>query len=244
MRVCPYFCAHHGSGTALERAHATSGSVGTSPTQNRVRPYFAPPLRREYGREIMRNHHQVKHVQRSNGGELRIILCVEFDRRARPAEVSSLKCALVQSPNCIHSVDVTGGFDLIAEFAAPGIAWYKSWLAGLADPFAKTVNRYEANFVFERSFRRAIDEDAVWVPENGGFKRIDSAVIDKVTAEGDYVRIHSQGDSWMLHETMKSVSERLRSAHFLRIHRSTRVRFQLIDRVARGSRHWVAHLAG
>jgi hypothetical protein len=185
----------------------------------------------------------VRNVEGNNGGELRIILCVEFDRRARPAEVSLLKCALVESPNCIHSVDVTGGFDLIAEFAAPGISWYKSWLAGLADPFARAVNRYEANFVFERSFRRAIDEDAVWVPENGGFKRIDSAVIDKVTAEGDYVRIHSQGDSWMLHETMKSVSGRLRSAHFIRIHRSTIVRFQFIDRVARECRHWVAHLA-
>src|SRR5206468_1509509 len=80
---------------------------------------------------------------------------------------------------------------------------------------------------------RAIDEDAVWVPENGGFKRIDSALIDKVTAEGDYVRIHSNGDSWMLHETMKSVSRRLRSSHFIRIHPSSIVRFQFIDLVVR-----------
>src|SRR3954453_23970336 len=169
-------------------------------------------------------------------------MCVEFDRRARPAEVSSLKYALVQSPNCIHSVDVTGAFDLIAEFAAPGIAWYKDWLAALADPLARTFNRYEANFVFGRAVGRTLDEDAVWVRENGGFKRIDSALIDKVTAEGDYVRIHSQGQSWLLHETMKSASRRLASANCIRIHRSTIVRLQFIDRLAREHRHWVAHL--
>lgn len=175
-------------------------------------------------------------------GELKILLCVEFDRRATPAEVSTLKSVLVDSPNCIHSIEVTGAFDLVAEFAAPNIEWYKSWLASLAEPFARIVNRYEANFIFGRAVRRAVDEDAIWVPENGGFKRIDSELIDKVTAEGDYVRIHSQGESWMLHETMKSVSRRLASADFLRIHRSTLVRYRFISRVSRAGGHWIAHL--
>ena len=119
-----------------------------------------------------------------------------------------MKSALVESANCIHSVDVTGAFDLIAEFAAPGMGWYKDWLASLAGPFAHSVNRYEANFVFRPFGSACVDEDAVWVRENGGFKRIDSELIDKVTAEGDYVRIHSHGGSW-LHDTMKSVGRHL-----------------------------------
>jgi len=184
----------------------------------------------------------MRSVERANGSRLQIIFCVEFDRRAAPADVSSLRSALIESQHCIHSVDVTGAFDLIAEFAAPGIAWYKDWLAALADPLARTVNRYEANFVFGRSVRRTIDEDAVWVRENGGFKRIDSTLIDKVTAEGDYVRIHSKGESWLLHETMKSASRRLATSNCIRIHRSTIVRLQFIDRLAREHRHWVAHL--
>ena len=184
----------------------------------------------------------MKFEEGGSGDELRIVLCIEFDRRATSAEVAALKRALTESPNCIHSIEVTGGFDLIAEIAAPGIGWYRSWLAGLADSFARAVNRYEASFVFGRAVRRAIDEDAVWVPENGGFKRIDSALIDKITAEGDYVRIHSRGESWMLHETMKSVWARLPSAEFIRIHRSTIIRFQFINRVAREDGHWVAHL--
>src|SRR6476620_3486792 len=182
------------------------------------------------------------HAKGSSGGGFRIILCIEFDRRATPAEVAALKSLLCNSPNCIHSIDVTGGFDLIVEFAAPGIAWYKNWLSGLADPFARIVNRYETNFVFGRTIRRAVDEDAVWVPESGGFRRIDSRLVDKIDAEGDYIRIHSQGESWMLHETMKSVWQRLSSADFIRIHRSTIVRFQFITRVTRENGHWVAHL--
>lgn len=184
----------------------------------------------------------MKFEEGGSGDELRIVLCIEFDRRATSAEVAALKRTLIESPNCIHSIEVTGGFDLIAEIAAPGIGWYRSWLAGLADSFARVVNRYEASFVFGRAVRRAIDEDAVWVPENGGFKRIDSALIDKITAEGDYVRIHSRGESWMLHETMKSVWARLPSADFIRIHRSTIIRFQFINRVAREDGHWVAQL--
>jgi hypothetical protein len=184
----------------------------------------------------------MNNVERSNIGELRVILCIEFDRRATPSEVSALKSTLCDSPNCIHSIEVTGSFDLIAEFAAPGMAWYKNWLAQLANPFARIVNRYEVNFVFGRAVRRVIDEDAVWVPENSGFKRLDTAFIDKVAAEGDYVRIYSQGQSWMLHETMKSVSQRLPPADFIRIHRSTIVRFQFIDRVVREDGHWTAHL--
>jgi len=183
------------------------------------------------------------HVEKSNGGELRFILCIEFDRRATPSEVSALRQSLCGSPNCIHSIDVTGGFDLIAEFAAPGIGWYKNWLTQLAEPFARVVNRYDVNFVFGRAVKRVIDEDAVWVPEDGGFRRIDNGLIDKVAAEGDYVRIHSQGRSWMLHETMKAVARRLPAADFIRVHRSTIVRFQFINRVARENGHWVAHLA-
>ena len=185
----------------------------------------------------------MKSIELSRRTELRMILCVEFDRRALPADVSALRSALVDSSHCIHSVDVTGTFHLIAEFAAPGIAWYKDWLATLADPLARPANRYEANFVFGRSLGTSIDQDAIWVPEDGGFRRIDVTLIDKVTAEGDYVRVHSRGDSWMLHETMKSVSRRLAPTEFVRIHRSTIVRFQFIDRVAREHRHWVAHLA-
>jgi hypothetical protein len=181
--------------------------------------------------------------ERAIGTDLRIILCIQFDRRAPPSEVAALKSTLTASPNCVHSSEVTGSFDFIAEFAAQSIPWYNKWLAPLADQFAGALHRYEANFVLQRSFGRALDEDAVWVPENGGYKRIDSGLIDKITAEGDYIRIHSRSESWLLHETMKSVSKRVHSEQFIRIHRSTIVRLGFIKRVSRKDRQLVVHLA-
>lgn len=185
----------------------------------------------------------MKRAERTDDGRLQIIFCIEFDRRAALADVSALKLALVDSANCVHSIEVTGSFDLIAEFSAPTIGWYKGWLASTADLLARAAHRYETNFVFGRTVRRALDEKAIWVPEDGGFRRVDAEFIDKVTAEGDYVRIHSQGQSWMLHETMKSVLQRLAAANFIRLHRSTIVRLEFVDRVARERRHWIAHLA-
>lgn len=182
-------------------------------------------------------------AQRPDDGRLQVILCVEFDRRAPPADVLALKLALVDSPNCIHSVEVTGSFDVIAEFSAPGIEWYKEWLAALAGLLTRAANRYETNFVFGRTIRPALDQKAIWVRDNGGFRRLDTDLIDKVTAEGDYVRIHSQGETWMLHETMKSLLKRLAAGNFIRIHRSTIVRLDFVERVNREHRHWVAYLA-
>lgn len=185
----------------------------------------------------------MKRAQRTNDGRLQIIFCVEFDRRADRADVSTLKRVLLESPNCVQAVEVTGSFDLISEFSAPGIGWYKEWLAGLATLLARAANRYETNFVFGRTVRQALDDHAIWVRDNGGFRRLDAELIDKVTAEGDYVRVHSQGESWMLHETMKSVLSRLAASNFIRIHRSTIVRLEFVDRVVRDGRQWIAHLA-
>lgn len=185
----------------------------------------------------------MKSVEGASGTDLRIILCVQFDRRAAPSEIATLKSTLSGSPNCIHSSEVTGSFDFIAEFAAQSIPWYNKWLAPLADQFAGTVHRYEANFVLQRAFGRSLDEEAVWVPENGGYRRIDSGLIDKITAEGDYIRIHSRAESWLVHETMKSISRRVPSEQFIRIHRSMIVRFGFIKRVARKDRQLVVHLA-
>ena len=61
-----------------------------------------------------------------------------------------------------------------------------------------------------------------------GMVRIDCAKIDKVTAEGDYMRIHSAGQSWMVHSTMGSLSDCL-DENFVRLHRSILVRRDFIE---------------
>ena len=49
---------------------------------------------------------------------LRIILCLEFDPHAEPAQVAELKAARLDSPNTVHSIESTGDFDFMTEIAA------------------------------------------------------------------------------------------------------------------------------
>jgi DNA-binding LytR/AlgR family response regulator len=174
--------------------------------------------------------------------ELRIILCLEFDPHATPREVSALKAALIESPNTLHSVECTGAFDFLMELAAPDMAWFNSWLKALAEPLASLVNRSETSFICKRFIRRPKDELALWVPCADGHKRIDSSLVDKVVAEGDYARIHSGPESWLVHATMHGLLERLSSRQFIQLHRSIIVRLGFIDRLAHEGRHLVAWL--
>lgn len=50
---------------------------------------------------------------------------------------------------------------------------------------------------------------------------IDVGDIDWIGADGDYVRIHASGKSHLIRDTMTAMEQRLDSAAFVRIHRST-----------------------
>jgi two-component system, LytTR family, response regulator len=52
--------------------------------------------------------------------------------------------------------------------------------------------------------------------------------VDWIAAAEDYVELHSKGSCYLLHETMKSMEEKLDPQQFLRIHRSRIVRLDLI----------------
>ncbi len=57
------------------------------------------------------------------------------------------------------------------------------------------------------------------------------ADIHWVSAAGNYVEIHSQGQAYLLRSTMKQLEERLPAGRFLRIHRSHLVRLDMIERI-------------
>jgi two-component system LytT family response regulator len=50
---------------------------------------------------------------------------------------------------------------------------------------------------------------------------VDPADIDWIGADGDYVRVHTGGKSHLIRDTMAAMEQRLDSATFVRIHRST-----------------------
>ncbi len=63
-----------------------------------------------------------------------------------------------------------------------------------------------------------------WVQNRGEMLRIDAGQVDLIEAERDYMRLHVGARSWLIHQTIKSLEERMDPDRFLRIHRSKMVR--------------------
>ncbi len=55
--------------------------------------------------------------------------------------------------------------------------------------------------------------------------------IDYIQAEGDYVEIHSKGEAYLKLQTMGSLEQRLDKARFVRIHRSTILNVERLERI-------------
>lgn len=174
--------------------------------------------------------------------DLRVIVCVEFDRRASPGDVAAFKNAVIACPLILHSIELSGAFDFMVEAAVPDMASYDERIRSIAQPLASLVSRFEASFVCKRYVRKDEAAEPIWVACDEGLRRIDIGSIDKVTAEGDYMRVHANGSSWMVHTTMHSLEDRLTSQKFIKLHRSTLVRHGFIDRMYRVGSHWVASL--
>ena len=194
------------------------------------------------GIPIIRGALRMTYVDSVDSDELRIVLCLQFEQHAPPAEVSALKAALIDSPNTLHSVESTGAFDFLLEVAPPDMAWWNKWLKTLASPFAKLVARSETSFVCKRFIRREKGERPLWVPTANGLMRIDQSAVDKIVANGDYVQIVANGQKWLMHATMHALRGMLGSRHFVQLHRSMIVRCGFIDRLSHSGRQWTAHL--
>ncbi|ASK88799.1 LytR/AlgR family response regulator transcription factor [Sphingorhabdus sp. SMR4y] len=70
-----------------------------------------------------------------------------------------------------------------------------------------------------------------WVPYKSELRRIVASEIDRVEAERDYMRLHVGSASYLLHQTITGLEERLNPEEFIRLHRSHLVR-----------RDWIAGL--
>jgi len=78
-----------------------------------------------------------------------------------------------------------------------------------------------------------------WVPYKSELRRIAASEINRIEAERDYMRLHvgggesgaQSGTSYLLHQTITGLEERLNPEQFIRLHRSHLVR-----------RNWIAGL--
>lgn len=83
-----------------------------------------------------------------------------------------------------------------------------------------------------------------WVPGRGELVRVAAADVERVEAERDYMRLHLPGRSFLIHETIGALEQRLDPTLFIRLHRSTIVRRDRIVRLTHdGLGNWAAELA-
>lgn len=72
-----------------------------------------------------------------------------------------------------------------------------------------------------------------WVSHRAELIRVAAVDIERIEAERDYMRLHTGGRSYLLHQTISTLEQRLDPRQFQRIHRSHIVRRDLIT----GLRH-------
>ncbi len=93
--------------------------------------------------------------------------------------------------------------------------------------------------------RRTGFRSEFWVRDGGDMVRIDADRIDYILAEGDYMRLHVGGRSYLLHSTLSQLERELDTAAFLRVHRSALVAKRSVEAVGRdGSGKWILRLRG
>lgn len=82
-----------------------------------------------------------------------------------------------------------------------------------------------------------------WVPYKAELVRVAATHIDRIEAERDYMRLFVGPRSYLLHQTISSLEQRLDPEQFIRLHRSHIVRRGHIDRLRHdGTGVWFARL--
>ncbi|PZU58870.1 MAG: DNA-binding response regulator [Sphingobium sp.] len=91
--------------------------------------------------------------------------------------------------------------------------------------------------------RSSLWAEEFWVPHRSELIRIGADQIDRIEAERDYMRLHVGDHSYLLHQTISALEQRLDPAAFIRLHRSHIVRKDHIQRLRHdGSGVWFACL--
>ncbi len=83
-----------------------------------------------------------------------------------------------------------------------------------------------------------------WVPHRAEVIRVAADDIDRVEAERDYMRLHVGERSYLLHQTISHLEDRLDPEKFIRVHRSSILNRALISKLRHdGQGGWYAEMA-
>lgn len=173
--------------------------------------------------------------------ELNVVVCVAFDHRADAGGLERFKKCICRCDFVEVAMEVSGTFDMIVQGKIPTLADYTEEMNRIRPQLAEFVTRIETNFVSKKIERHLEAEKFMWVPCVGGRKRIDIGMIDKVIAEGDYMRLFIHDWHCLIHSTIRALKDEL-DARFNQLHRSSIVRIDFIDRLMHQERRWIARL--
>ncbi|MEO5774634.1 MAG: LytTR family transcriptional regulator DNA-binding domain-containing protein [Sphingomicrobium sp.] len=173
--------------------------------------------------------------------DLAVVVCIAFDHRAPTEGLRKFKACLFKSAFVETAMEVSGSFDLIVHARLASLTAYTEQIDRIAGAIRRYVRRYESNFVSREIACKTRDERRIWVPCRDGRKSIDVCMIDKVAAEGDYMRLYVGDWHCLLHETIGKLHRRL-GDQFIRLHRSALVRTDFIERLIHEDRRWIARL--
>ncbi|MFT3824261.1 MAG: LytTR family DNA-binding domain-containing protein [Chitinophagaceae bacterium] len=81
---------------------------------------------------------------------------------------------------------------------------------------------------------RAIENEYLFIKDNGVLKKIKLDEILWMEAMGDYIKIHVSGKWYIVHTTLKAAEEKIASGRFMRVHRSYIVALDKIDAIEDG----------
>ncbi|MEO6361413.1 MAG: LytTR family transcriptional regulator DNA-binding domain-containing protein [Sphingomicrobium sp.] len=176
--------------------------------------------------------------------DLAVLVCVAFDHRASAEGLKRFKKRVLRCPCVEGAIEVSGSFDLIAQVRFASHAEYTENFDKLRPQLAEFIARIETNFIVGNFDNRPDSSDtiALWLPCEGGRKRVEARLIDKIVAEGDYMRVHVGDWNCLAHFTMQRLNQQLRGPSFVKLHRSTLVRVGFIDRLLHDERRWMARL--
>lgn len=175
--------------------------------------------------------------------QLVVIACLAFDHRAPADELQRFKACILQCPQVERAMEVCGTYDLIIQGRCQDVAEYTLGMERLRKPLSRFVSRIETSFVARMMDRPVFDDSAaLWLPCKEGRRRVSFGQIDKICAEGDYMRVHVGDWSCLIHETMGRLAKELVGAGFVQLHRSWLVRITFIEKLVHDQRRWTARL--
>jgi hypothetical protein len=173
--------------------------------------------------------------------DLTVVVCVAFDHRAPVKGLRAFKKCVLACEYVETALEVSGSFDLIVQGKIASLSEFTEQMERIAPQISAFVSRMETNFVARKTERYVVDQ-MMWLPCRNGRRKVAVSTINKIEAEGDYMRVFVGDWDCLLHDTVRSLMARLPKDQFLQIHRSVIVRVDFIERLLHERNTWTARL--